>query len=198
MKSMSRRYSQMPLHFVKENYVEIKWADNSQKFHFQWLRDHCPCPLCKNPSNRQKLHNSGDINFVIPRFNITNGILEIYWPENSLKPSSDPHKTCFNLEYLKGVAFDSRNYQGISWDEESISQSPGLNFDYNHVFSEQKKFKKLLRQLYDYGIVFLHNVPNHDNQVEVIGRHFGYIRETFYGTQFRFIFRTYMGCQKYT
>lgn len=28
------------------------------EFHYVWLRDNCPCPLCLHPTNQQKLHNS--------------------------------------------------------------------------------------------------------------------------------------------
>jgi hypothetical protein len=163
--------------------MEVVWSGCSKKFHYQWLRDHCPCPLCKHPSNSQKLHRSGDVNLVIPKAKLEKGNLELYWPENSLKTSAEPHKTVFCLDFLKTLDItDNRNYHGILWDTEILSKSAGLHFDYNHAFTDHLKFRKLLRQLYDYGIVFLHNVPKNNTQVEMIASHFGNIRTTFYGT----------------
>jgi hypothetical protein len=119
---------------------------------------------------------------VTPKVRIGKESLELDWPEHSLKTSPKTHKSVFDLEFLKTFDIhDNRNYQGILWDANLLSKSAGLHFDYNYVFTDQTKFRKLLRQLYDFGIVFLDNVPTNDTQVEIIASYFGNIRSTFYG-----------------
>ena len=176
------RYSQTTIKTL-DDHLEIKWPQHSKKFHYQWLRDHCQCSECKHPTNLQKLHTSGDINLIVPKAEIINGNLQLHWPQNSLTTSSKIHKTVYSLDCLrKSTIDDSRNHAGLLWDTSIISKSSGLNFSYPSVFTQPIKFKELVRQLNDYGLVFISNVPTDDKKVENVALNFGNIRETFYGS----------------
>ena len=198
-----RQFSSVRGYALKNPFLEIHWKDNSKKLHFQWLRDHCPCPKCIHPSNRQKLHRSADVNLVIPKVEMTDGLLQIMWPEKSLLTTDEEHKSIFSLDFLKNLPYpDSRSYAGKTWNQELLSKSQ-LQFDYKETFAAPSKFNRLLKQLYDYGIAFISNAPINNSQVEKLGQSFGNIRETFYGILYNIIIRENLGrkkrpeCQKY-
>lgn len=51
-------------------------------------------------------------------------------------------------------------------------------------YNTEKGLYKALKQLFDYGIVFLKNVPTEDSKVTEVAEKVGNIRESFYGRDF--------------
>ncbi|TPX65317.1 hypothetical protein SpCBS45565_g05268 [Spizellomyces sp. 'palustris'] len=189
----------------KDTHIEIQWGPSASpscsKFNYSWLRDNCQCPLCLHPSNRQKLHSSGDVALSIKPESISiveggNGPhLEIKWPSGSLRPHANhrsrsaAHTSVVDVAWLQKQDYSPqavrqrRNalFKPVYWDG-SIYDQRKRSVEYQHFISSDDGLRKALEELRDYGLCFIRNAPTKDKEVENIGRRFGCIRETFYGT----------------
>ena len=146
---------------------------------YHWLRDTCSCPLCIHPSTRQKLFSTADIHEPKPlHVEIQKNELVIQWKSGSLDSESHApeHVTKLSLDDLD--VFESTKTTSAlasrSWDGEI---SP-FRLSFDRIESE---FASLLKSLNRDGIAFVENVPTKLTQVEELAKHFGSIRETFYG-----------------
>ncbi|KAI5808100.1 hypothetical protein DFH27DRAFT_465520, partial [Peziza echinospora] len=156
------------------------------------LRDSCPCPLCIDPSTRQKLFQTHDIPLTISprRHNIspTDNALTVIW-------SSDfggyNHESTYTLAHLKALtspryasreAFDDWNY--VLWDK-ALMQKDVQFIPYEAYMADDSILLFALEQLATYGLVFLKDVPSqlplHSNIISTIAQRIGTLKTTFYG-----------------
>ncbi|KAJ3146253.1 hypothetical protein HDU89_006394 [Geranomyces variabilis] len=173
---------------------------SSSSFNHTWLRDNCQCPQCVHPSNRQKLHSSADVS-TSPSLTaetvelVNNGKqLQIRWAPGSLrggKPNAKTqtahHETLLDLAWLRAndpaLAHHRRDalLKPTLWTADDFTRGK-QDVQYDDFMSESGQgLRKALRQLRDYGLVFLRNAPTRDTEVERIAERFGCIRHTFYG-----------------
>ncbi|KAJ3044283.1 hypothetical protein HDV00_002603 [Rhizophlyctis rosea] len=192
--------------------LTLSWPNKQEHpqstFHYTWLRDNCQCPNCVHPSNRQKLHSSGDVSLTVKpeHVEVVEGgpgvrpVLKVVWPEGSLRPPPDniigagrqtgKHTSTYDLEWLSDRAYDTTRLaqrhaalEPTTWDSDAYSRVR-KDVTYESVMdkSDTTGFRSALTQLSEYGLVFIRGVPTNDKQVEELAHRFGCIRETFYGT----------------
>jgi hypothetical protein len=181
--------------------VKIQWPKSNElaqavpqtsTYSHLWLRDNCQCPECLHPSNRQKLHSSADVPLdIVPKqTTFTNDGLEIVW-NKSLRHHADSkiHKSFYPTSFLSQYSsptlrqqFRFNNLKFVTWDRE-LMNAENKFISYDEYNTEQGLYKTL-KQLFDYGIVFLKDVPTHDNKVTEVAEKIGNVRESFYGRDF--------------
>ena len=188
----------------KESTLTVRFDDQSLgKFHYVWLRDHCQCPLCIHSSNKQKLHSSGDIPLDIkPRLvEADRSVLRIEWPTLSSRKSKlvdsneQIHSSLYDISWLHKEHNLFTNsmpvVQPILWNKRMASQLQ--RHDYSDFVKGHESISKanagqsntyiqVIKEIHDYGLSFLKNVPTDLRQVEIVAKAFGCIRETFYGS----------------
>ena len=126
-----------------------------KRFHYIWLRDHCLCPKCYDPSSRQKISNLGDLAHDIKPFSVQ-------WQDNQLLINWDKdssHQSIFTLSWLLDRAYDPKpktesSSQRILWDRGWL-EAQKIEWP-NYCPDNQKTWRDLLDQL---GFVVLRNVP---------------------------------------
>lgn len=126
-----------------------------KRFHYIWLRDHCLCPKCYDPSSRQKTSNLGDLTHDIKPFSVQ-------WQDNQLLINWDElseHQSIFSLSWLLDRAYDPKpkpesSSQRIVWDRGWL-EAQKIEWP-NYCADNQKTWRDLLDKL---GFVVLRNVP---------------------------------------
>ncbi|KAJ3360591.1 hypothetical protein HDU91_004506, partial [Kappamyces sp. JEL0680] len=153
---------------VLKHPLSLLWAKLSGTgvFHHVWLRDNCPCPLCLHPINRQKLHSSGQVSplATVQSVQVGQTSLAIEWKGG--------HKSQYSLDWLEKNRYDREKgplVKHVTWDAASYArQRETVAF---HDFQSERGFSLALRQLRDFGLAFLKNVPVDDHRMN-----------SFYGT----------------
>ena len=166
---------------------------DSQLFHHVWLRDNCQCPKCLHPTTKQKLVSSAQIPLDIkPDFvNISNRELEIVWSKSPLGVNEEPHKSIYDLSWLKSNSYTPENIKDKrrldhpvrTWDVNEI-KSVHLWKTFDEIMNKtqgERHLWEFISNLQTYGLGFIRNVPDRLTIVEEIAERFGPIRETFYG-----------------
>ncbi|KAI8874310.1 Clavaminate synthase-like protein [Ramicandelaber brevisporus] len=191
---------------------------------YVWLRDHCPCPACIHPSNRQKLHSSGDISLdVAPRqIQLVRGNgetiplpassnnadvdatgathLEVTWTGSGLSGGSNDHTESdhvsrYPLQWLyEHHMSDDIHHRPMShsmpphklWDASTFTANPEssnvtLWHAYGDIMQDERALLRFLHQMAQYGLAFIHGIPDEDQIVAQIAERMGPIKETFYG-----------------
>jgi gamma-butyrobetaine dioxygenase len=125
-----------------------------KRFHYIWLRDHCLCPQCYDPSSRQKISNFSDLTHDIKPFSVQcqDNQLLINWDELS------GHQSIFPISWLLDHAYDPTpkpelSNQRILWDRGGLEAQKIAWPDY--CADNHKPWRDLLDKL---GFVVLRNV----------------------------------------
>ncbi|KAI9809000.1 MAG: hypothetical protein M1825_002289 [Sarcosagium campestre] len=156
-----------------------------------FLRDACSCPLCVDPSTQQKLFQTSDIPSSISakssKFTPADG-LTIRWKDDLIGYPED-HTTVIPTDFLRAYANPIARYQRrhqhfderVLWNRD-IMESDVENLPYEGYMNDDSVLLTALRQLRIYGLVFLKDVPQSDEQaVERIALRIGALKDTFYG-----------------
>ncbi|RIA99708.1 hypothetical protein C1645_684564 [Glomus cerebriforme] len=189
--------------------LSIKWSNSNSlsKFNYIWLRDNCQCPLCIHPDNRQKLLSSSEVPLDIKpiSINFTSDKLEIIW-DKGLRPisiknhtnndssSNEPHKSIYPISFLYSYSTEQNisklhynHLKPLLWDRSTLlNSSQNLWNSYDDYMSSNKSLLVSLKQIWDYGLVFIKNVPTDDDGKGIINvaERIGTIKSTFYGKLF--------------
>jgi hypothetical protein len=184
---------------------------DGHRFHYVWLRDHCPCARCVDPHSRQKTHASSAVPLAVrPRaarwLAMPEPTLEIVW-DRPLAPLANPcfhepalarqgsdaadragHVSRYPLSWLLNHSYSSaaRSRRAIArapthWDAASI---PGLlkSFPFQSVMSSDRSLHGLLSSLHAVGIAFVDEMHvEPTTTVEALVERIGPVLETFYG-----------------
>lgn len=180
MRASLRLFSGQNSHFkLYRNRIEIPSLKTAVKdvavFHFNWLRDNCRCPQCFHPNTRQKLHSSGSINpFIKPkRVELFSKSLNVEWDDDE-----DAHKSVYDLSWLEKHNYNIPSAPLITpvfWDAQEYRKHRDT-VDYDD-FLKPHGFARVLRQIKDYGLAFLKNVPTTNHLiVEDVAKQFGVIK----------------------
>ena len=173
-----------------ENSILVNWGkgkDSWSKFHFDWLRDNCPCTQCKHPVYDQRLLTT--LEDPIPANIDVKGseAVEVKWRDGH--HSQYPYGWLLANSYLhNNVTKETSNKREITlWDSSSMVtvNPPGVN--YNDVVTDDKKLLALLRNLYQYGFCFVLDTPcTKESMMEVADR-IGPILNSYYGLQWHMV-----------
>ncbi|MEQ9671729.1 TauD/TfdA family dioxygenase [Coleofasciculus sp. G2-EDA-02] len=132
-----------------------------KRFHYVWLRDHCLCPKCYDPSSRQKMSDLSD--FVLDpqpfSVNLQDDRLVINWDEYS------SHQSVFPLSWLLERAYDPKPKpeslcQQILWDRAWFDTH---KIEWSEYCGDSQKTRKILTEhLSKLGLAVLRNVAIED------------------------------------
>ncbi|KAI9846527.1 MAG: hypothetical protein M1837_003948 [Sclerophora amabilis] len=154
------------------------------KFDYVYLRDSCNCPLCVDPSTRQKLFSTAEISLDITSREVVrsdDGVTRIRW-RNDIPGYDENHESVYSLEFfLNGANARYDTAAQVYWDR-ALMQREVNWLAYDDYIRDEKVLLQALLQLKKYGLVFLKDVPQGDERaVERIGERIGVLRDTFYG-----------------
>ena len=156
---------------------------NNQRFHYLWLRDHCPCSECRHPSGQRILETwQLDADIKVESYEITETGLEIRWA------GPQQHLSHFTAQYLLANSYDKPQIpteNTHTWGAELTGNLP--SYDYNQVIARDDVKAQWLDAVTKYGIALLKNVPTEPGTILQVVDLFGYVRNTNYGELFEVI-----------
>ncbi|CAG8520192.1 4796_t:CDS:1 [Ambispora leptoticha] len=185
------------------NELVVNWSDNTDShYSYIWLRDNCNCVECIHPASRQKLHSSAQIPLniePISTISYDEGI-EILWGKELLKdvlnsPSKNAihHKSIYTPDFLHSYKSTrnilSKRFNDLPithWDA-SLMRSKNLWVNYDEFINSDRELLSALKQIWNYGLVFLRDVPafnsldGKEGIIKVVER-IGSLQNTIYGS----------------
>ena len=157
------------------------------------LRDACPCERCIDRSTTQKLFDTLDIPADIQ------GIDQEVYPDRSFSiswtsdvPGYVDHRSYYpyspnfassmtNVDAMVKKVI-RRKHPRILWDQKILeNRQLEMNVTYNEYMTDEKVYRSVIQELFQYGIAFVKNVPNSSESVAEIGERMGGVRNTIYG-----------------
>lgn len=179
------------------SHLTVEVGPNATKtFHHHFLRDACPVlGLLIDPHSLQKTFTTAGIRADIqPRTPpvVRNGLLEVSWNDGTelVYPPEFFHRLfapvrARGFQHLQQRLWDNDRYR-------AVAPQLVLQVDYAEYMELDRCLYKVLAGLYEYGLVFVNNIPDPANHqtpqgqwlVETIAERVGYVRETFYGRLF--------------
>ena len=173
-----------------ENSILVNWdkeKDSWSKYHFDWLRDNCPCTKCKHPEYDQRLLST--LEDPIPvKVNIKGSdALGIKW--------RDGHDSQYAYNWLLANSYWHNNItketdhddkrEMTLWDSNSAVTDNPPEMHYNDIMTDDRRLLTLLRNLYQYGFCFVLDTPcTKESMIEAASR-VGPILNTYYGLQWK-------------
>ena len=170
------------------NSILVNWSqerDSWSKYHFDWLRDNCPCTKCKHPEYDQRLLNS--LEDPIPAEVDVKGsdAVGIKW--------RDGHDSQYTYSWLLANSYWHNNIitetvekrEKTLWDSDSTVTINPPEIHYNDIMTDDKKLLTLLRNLYQYGFCFVLNTPCTKEAMVKAASRIGPILNTYYGLQWQ-------------
>lgn len=147
-----------------------------------WLRDNCPCALCRDPGNGQRLLDTLSLpDTPMPARLLTSAdTLTVVW-------AGDSHESRYDAVWLDERALDaesrrSRHPQPVLWGPEIAECLPSA--DWASVETQPAAERALLGDFLRYGFAVLRNVPTESGMVARVGDRIGHVRVTNYGRWF--------------
>ncbi|KAF4310105.1 Taurine catabolism dioxygenase TauD/TfdA [Botryosphaeria dothidea] len=152
-----------------------------------FARDSCTCPICVDPSSKQKQFQTSDIPADIKATSTLDPekqTLEITWT-NDIPGFPKDHVTRFDLKPAAVTCRDAEYHplepkNRLVWDSKTIAEkNKWIPFD--RYMKDDDVLHETLEQLGRYGLVFLTDVPDSEKSVEHIVSRIGLLKDTFYG-----------------
>ena len=140
------------------------------------------CPHCVSPSSGQKQTDT----FAIPE-NLTlkqetpqpsQSLSDIVWAKDNHRAEIDVHSL------LKSERNHGFTPSETLWNREAIShifKEGQLSTSYDQYLDTESGFSKTLKNLEQFGLAFITQVPRQEKAIELIGERIGPLRHTFYG-----------------
>ncbi len=162
--------------------------DSFRQYSRAWIKDHCQCPKCIQPSTSQKLFRTGDAavanrssSSIRIKFDQQDKALRI----DNVHPEQD-HAYIVPVALLVRSSLDSNDiFQPTLWMGDDVAQTAGLRIPWPEVATDTGLYAATV-QLMRYGLVVITDVPTDKTSDQecalrdVAGR-FGEIRNVFYG-----------------
>ena len=164
--------------------IQVTWADGRlSPFHFQWLRDNCPCPLCVYTVTREQVLEIVDVDQdLLPcEAHIdAEGCLSVAWQGG--------HLSRFDPGWLRAHAYDDESRaerragkpKARLW--RSDLQLPV--FDYSALMSDNHTLLQWLLAVRDIGLTQVRDVPTEPGSLKLIAQRISFIRESNFGVLF--------------
>lgn len=152
-----------------------------RRFHYLWLRDNCPCGVCRHASG-QRLHETWQLDPDIAPRSVTAGeqALQVVWP--------DGHESSYPADFLARHAYDKPLATApgpLLWNRELALES--VSFRHAEVLASTATRRAWLQAVRDYGFAFLSGVPTVPGTIFEVIANFGFVRETNYGRLFEVV-----------
>ena len=170
--------------------LSVQWNDATSRFHHAWLRHHCPCPACLDPSTKQR-----KIDLALIPGHIRP--LEVQVAKNEVRVRwDDGHESSFDGSWLQENAYDGfvkdnvkPGYGSIAyeseimlWNKKIIEANPPPEYNFDEIKNNPSLIPSLIDKLFRFGFLFVNETP-HDKEslaqvCEFIG---GHVQESLYG-----------------
>ncbi|MFI6585196.1 TauD/TfdA family dioxygenase [Embleya sp. NPDC050493] len=142
-----------------------------------WLRDNCPCPLCRDPRTGQKLFGITDLppDAIAAEVREHGSDVEIVW-------APDGHRSVYARSWFDAPAEpDPRSEDAKSlWDAAELG-AECFEFPWSSYPGDPAPALTAVQRL---GLAVLRDVPCVEEQVLAVAGTFGFVRETNYGRLF--------------
>lgn len=170
---------------LSDDAVVVEWSDGRRSpFHFQWLRDNCPCASCVYPLTREQVFEIADMSAdLVPQQALPDetGGLRVRW--------TDGHESDFHAGWLRAHAYDDasraeRRNTGrkVLWGVECNETLP--TFAFNAVMSDDKALHAWLIAIRDVGLSLIRGMPIEAGTVSRAANRISFIRESNFGVLF--------------
>ena len=173
---------------------------NISRFHGVWLRDNCPCTICRHPRTGQRstspAHSSIAPKAVVNVTSPTGSGVKVvwqdahesvydpawlfhhsYWSEGSKLAANEGARSLLDT-WRNDVACDVRGR--VVWRGSDISAPPHVRHD-AFMNPNSDGLIRALRALRDYGLVIVRGCAPNEPATEKVVRRIGFIRPTLYG-----------------
>ncbi|MFC4035695.1 TauD/TfdA family dioxygenase [Streptomyces polygonati] len=154
-----------------------------------WLRDNCPCGLCRDPRSGQKLFQINSLPAGLRVESVVEGIgggqrsVEVVW-------GPDGHRSAYAVEWLEanrpggGDGGDRRSEHGKElWRAADLAgRLPEARWE--AYAGDPGVRARMLEAVLRVGFMLLRGVPERAGQVLAVAETFGHVRETNYGKLF--------------
>jgi hypothetical protein len=154
-----------------------------------FLRDACQCAHCVDPATQQRLFRTADIPPNIEPAEVLLGRrneLRVRW-KIDVPGAPEPHWSVYSAQFLKTYASVERidrslgsQQREILWDGAKM-RAKSRRIEYSNFMAQEYAVYQALHQLWLYGMVFIHRVPDDVAAVERIGTRIGPLIDTIYG-----------------
>ena len=128
------------------------------------LRDSCQCPICVDPSTKQKNFRSSqiprNIAFRTTEFDLKKNTARITW-ENDIPGTADTHVSEYTRNDLSRSTElwpDALSLQEF-WNGTTYAAARGTTIDYHEFLESPAALKEALSNLCRYGLVFIKGIP---------------------------------------
>ncbi|WP_339528165.1 gamma-butyrobetaine dioxygenase [Pseudomonas mucidolens] len=163
--------------------LRVQWADGRvSPFHYQWLRDNCPCPQCVYSVTREQVLEIVDVDedLVAVDAHIEQGLLCVRWHGG--------HTSRFDPGWLRAHAYDDESRA------ERLAAKPKSQlwdrafewpvFDYAALMEDPAALLQWLLALRDSGLTHVRGVPTDPGSLTLIAKRISFIRESNFGVLF--------------
>ena len=167
------------------NSLVINWdyeKETSSRYHYDWLRDNCGCPRCRNPKTGQRVLRTTE-DAQPDSVQSDDDRVEIKW--------KDGHSSQFVLSWLLENSYCHHNIDKVRpaskkpaqtlWDAEYFSNRELPSVDYEEYMKSDEVLLKMLQKFRQYGLCFIHNTPVSEEATGDAIRRIGPLRRTYYG-----------------
>jgi gamma-butyrobetaine dioxygenase len=165
----------------------VDWSDGRQsRFHALWLRDNCPCPLCRHPQALERRH----IFIDHPEPRLTSARLDA---AGNLLVAFDPlHESRFDPGWLRHHSYQDwaraeRRRPLRLWGAEQEHQLTTV--DYSRFMESDAGLAGWIAALLRDGIVLIDGAPPRTGEIQRIAERIGPIRFSNFGDVFDVVSR---------
>lgn len=173
-------------------------GETTADFKYIWLRDNCQCPICVDPSTKQKVLDSPTLDVHVKPLSLTinnAGKMEIMWRETSGEIHTSQYDPAWLFKYGQSFMHNSFASDTVDmdlhpmrpeyelWDRTMIwSNFPEIS--YNEFMETDSGLYSWLDLFYKFGVAVLRGVPTETNKIVEVVKRFAYVKETQYGQVF--------------
>ncbi|WGS44342.1 TauD/TfdA family dioxygenase [Burkholderia sp. JSH-S8] len=165
--------------------LDVTWSDGRRSpFHFDWLRDTCPCAVCVHAQTREQVFEIVDAPAALAVRDVQvdrDGALRVEW--------RDGHRSAWSPGWLRAHAYDDASraerqaaHAHHAWrgdDPDAIAV-----FAWRDVMHDDAALLAWLAALRRTGLTLVEGVPPERGRVDGIARRVGLIRESNFGVLF--------------
>ena len=171
-----------------DGFIAISWnkeKDVWSKYHFNWLRDNCPCPKCKHPELKQRLLDSLEDPTPVNVDVESKEAVQVEW--------RDGHHSQYSHDWLLANSYCHNNISAIKplpaakrkvtlWDGDT-NPDPPPEVNYHDVMVNDKALLALLQKTHQYGYCFILDTPPTQESNVDLGERIGPLKNSYYGKQ---------------
>ncbi|KAH8890510.1 Clavaminate synthase-like protein [Thozetella sp. PMI_491] len=161
-----------------------------------WLRDHCLCPLCRDPDSGQRSFSSTVVpdNPACESAEVSeDGSLRVVWGPGAPHGASSHVSTWSAAEVSRWRAGlsssaarrDFRDIKPVEWTQKEFAElQPRCRVSFQDWTEGGPAFWQAMHAFQQTGLLFVTGAPHSETAVEDIAAQMGPIQETFYGRTF--------------